>query len=228
MQAPDFAEIGPPALEHKDLLFLFEHFPVPGVDPATAAQRVIEQPSTLESLLESSYVYRAMSADQRAWLDISPKLYFNVTLRRALRGQRSRDERRTIHYLANLLSLFVRTERLYRVAGDEETSYEYLSDLVAAAAASDARRRFLIHAHIGNYGLFLAGVCQDWLEHRRRFKRRPLSLDYYRDMARAHYARVAGDRLSQDYGLKEVFAQLAGRFEYYRAGLAEVGHQRTH
>lgn len=228
MQSPDFAQIGPPALEQKDLLFLFENFPVPGVDATAAARQVIEQPSTLESLLESGYVYRAMCGGDRAWLDVSPKLYFNVMLRRALRGRRSRDERRTIHYLANLLALFVRTERLYSVAEDDGARYEYLADLMAAAAAAQGLRRFLVNAHIGNFGLFLAGLCAEWIEHRRRYRHRPLSLAYYCDMARAHYARVANDPLSRDYDLKEVFTQLAGRFDYYRNGLAEIGARRLH
>ena len=65
MQSPDFAAVGLAHLQQKDLLFLFEHFPVAGVDPVEAVRRVHEQPLMLESVLESKYVHDALM-DQRA------------------------------------------------------------------------------------------------------------------------------------------------------------------
>jgi len=226
---PDFAYIGPHALEHKDLLFLFEHFPAPGVDAVAAAQAVIEQPNTLESLLESSYVYAAMSDKSALWIDISPKLYFNVLLRRVLRGQRDSAERRTIHYLANLLGLFVNADRLHQVQdGSGEAAYDYLVDLMQAAAQANAERRFLVISHIGNYALYLAGLCAPWIEHRYRYFKRPLTLDYYCAMSRTHFASAAKHDLSQAFGLRPVFAQLATRFDYYRGGLEQMAVQHLH
>jgi len=226
---PDFARIGPPALAHKDLLFLFEHFPAPGVDAVAAAQAVIEQPNTLESLLESSYVFEAMSDRSAWWIDISPKLYFNVLLRRSLPGRRDSAERRTIHYLANLLGLFVSAERLHQVQdGSGEAAYDYLVDLMQAAAGAGAERRFLVVSHIGNYALFLAGMCAPWIEHRYRYFKRPLTLDYYCAMSRTHFASAAKHDLSETFGLRTVFAQLALRFDYYRNGLEKVAAQQLH
>jgi len=219
MHSPDFACIGPQRLEQKDLLFLFEHFPVEGVDAVEAAQRVIEQPSTLESLLESRYVSDAMLDGSNAWLDVSPKLFFNVMLRKSLPGRREPQERRTIHYLANLLALFVSDERLHHVQSGEQTGYDYLVDLVQEARSAEHQRRFLVLSHIGNYALFLAGYCRQWIEHRHRYFHRPLKLDYYCNMSRAHYASAAKHELAESFGLKPVFAQLALRFDYYRDGL---------
>jgi hypothetical protein len=92
----------------------------------------------------------------------------------------------------------------------------------------DAERQFLIVAHIGNYALFIAGVCAPWIEHRARFKRRPVSHDYYCAMSRTHFASAAKHRLSSTFGLREVYAQLALRFDYYRAGLNEVALAAPH
>jgi hypothetical protein len=228
MQSPDFARLGPPALEHKDLLFLFEHFPTPGVSAEEAARRVIEQPNMLDLLLESRYVYEAMLDTRAAWLDVSPKLFFNVALRRSLSGRRDAAERRTIHYLANLLGLFAHADRLYRVQQDDESSYEYLADLVQAAAEAEGSRRFLVVSHIGNYALFLAGVCAPWIEHRRVFRKRPVTLDYYCNMGRSHFATASKHRLADDYGLRPVFAQLSGRFDYYRDGLDRMAARHLH
>lgn len=228
MQSPDFAQFGAASLEQKDLLFLFEHFPVPGTDAVEAARRVIEQPSTLESLLESRYVQDAMRDPDTAWVDVSPKLYFNVMLRRALAGRRDSGERRTIHYLANLLALYASSERLHHVQSGESEGYDYLVDLVQAARDAHHERRFLVLSQIGNYALFLAGWCAPWIEHRKRYFNRPLGLDYYCNMSRSHYASAAKHDLADAFGLKPVFAQLAIRFDYYRDGIERMAGERLH
>jgi hypothetical protein len=228
MQSPDFARLDPPTFAQKDLLFLFEHFPVPGVDAEEAARRVIEQPSTLESVLESRYVFDAMLDSSNAWLDISPKLLFNVLLRHSLSARREPGERRTIHYLANILALFVSTERLHRVQSGEELDFEYLVDLAQNAAEAGHQRRFLVLSHIGNYALFLAGICAPWIEHRHRYRNRPLKLDYYCNMSRCHFASAAKHDLADAYGLRPVFTQLALRFDYYRDGLERMAQAHLH
>lgn len=228
MDSPDFAAVAALTLEQRDLLFLFEHFPVPGVDAVEAARRVMAQPSTIDSLLESDYVQNAILDRSQAWLNVSPKLYFNVMLRRALPGQRQPQERRTLHYLANLLGLFVHAERLHRVQRDDAARYDYLVDLMQEAQAAGHQRRFLVLSHIGNYALFLAGYCRQWIEHRHRYFHRPLPLDYYRNMSRAHFASAAKHELADTYGLRPVFAQLATRFDYYRDGIERLAGAAAH
>jgi hypothetical protein len=222
MQAPDFARLEPPRLEQRDLLFLFEHFPVAGVNAVEAARRVMEQPNTLESLLESRYVGDAILDRRTVWLEVSPRLFFNVLLRRALRGRRDAEERNAIHYLANLLGLFVSSERLYRVDAEDSEGHEYLVDLVAEAAQADDDRRFLIHSHIGNYALFLSGIFATWIEHRYRYRRRPVTLDYYTRMGRAYYTAASGHWQARRFNVHGVFTQLARRFDYYREGLERI------
>ncbi|AXQ30849.1 hypothetical protein D0B54_20130 [Solimonas sp. K1W22B-7] len=222
MQMPDFARLGPPAFDEKDLRFLFEHFPVPGVDLDEAVRLALERPTTLESLLESDYVNAAIRDRQLQWLEVSPKLYFNVTLRRALAGARNGTTRRTVHYLANLLGLFVRTERLYRVQDGEEQSYHYLVDLVQEAAQAGPERGFYVQSHIGNYALWLAGICRPWVDHRFRYKRRPVDMNYYCKMGRSYYATASRHRMAEQLGLRPVFQDLAQRFDYYRGGLENM------
>jgi hypothetical protein len=222
MHSPDFALTRELHFENRDLLFLFEHFPVPGIDPVEAVRRVHEQPSTLESILESRFVHDALMDDRAACLNVSPRLFFDVMLRRAIPGPRDAMERQTIHYLANLLGLFMHTERVYRLQQNDAEHYEYLTDLVAEAAHADAHRSFLANAHIGNYALYLSGVCAPWVEYRRDFKRRPVSLEYYKRMGRSHYAIAAGSEYARDFGLRDTFRHLASRFEHFRTGLRKL------
>lgn len=185
-------------------------------------RRVHEHPSTLESILDSAYVHDAMMDRSTLWLDVSPRLFFNVLLRRCLTGRRSEPERRAINYLANVLTLFVRTERLYRVTPDDEKPQVYLADLVSEAAAAGPERQFLVHCHIGNYALYLSGVCAPWIHHRHRYRRRPVSLEYYSTMGRSFYGTAAQSWRASRYGMREVLHQLSGRFDYYRGGLQHL------
>lgn len=225
MQSPDFATVGPQTFAHKDLLFLFEHFPVAGIDPVEAVRRVHEQPLMLESILESRYVHDALMNSPTQCLEVSPQLFFDVMLRRAMPGPRDKLERQTIHYLANLLGLFTRTERVYQLHQGDDERFEYLADLVREGQAADPERQFLVNAHIGNFALYTSGVCAPWVEYRRDYKRRPVSLEFYKRMGRSHYASAAGSVQAQRFGLRDVFRRLAERFEYFRTGMRTMAEQ---
>jgi hypothetical protein len=225
MRTPDIADFKEPMLAERDLLFLFEHFPQRGVDAIEAVRRVHKMPSTLESLLESDYVRQAIQDRTVAWLDVSPRLFFNILLRQALPNRRSAEERRAIHYLANVLSLFVHTERLHRVEAGDPRRYEYIVDLVTDAADAGPERQFLVHCHIGNYALFLSGLHAVAIEHRHRYRRRPVSLDYYRFTGRAFYATAAQNWRAARFGLTDALQQLSRRFDYYRGGLARIAEK---
>ncbi|HUS25170.1 MAG TPA: hypothetical protein VM369_09485 [Candidatus Binatia bacterium] len=223
MKTPDFARLGPPPFERKDLLFLFEHFPVPGVNAEAAVRMVHERPSTLDSVLDSRYLFEAIRDHNVSWLEVSPRLFFSVLLRRALGGRRRRaEERRTLHYVAHLLELFTRADRLYRVQPGEPQTYEYVVDLVQEAAQAGPERAFAVQSHIGNYALFLAGMCRPWIEHRHRYGRRPVDVQYYCRMGRGYYFMASRHRMAEQLGLREVFGELAGRFDYYRDGLERM------
>ena len=114
-------------------------------------------------------MFDAISDRSVMWLEVSPKLFFNVLLRRALRGRRRSPERRAIQDIANLLGVFARTDRMYRVQANEEQSFKYLVDLVQEAAQSGPERVFVVHSHIGNYALVLSGLFAPWIEHRHRY-----------------------------------------------------------
>jgi hypothetical protein len=224
-RTPDFAQLGPPVLENRDLLFLFEHFPVPGVDAVQAVQRMHERPGTLESLLESRYVHDAIRDQSTLWLEVTPRLFFNVMLRRSLPGRRNARERRAIHYLANLLGLFVRAERMYQVEPGDERAFQYLVDLIQEAAQAAPARRFAVQSHIGNYSLVLSGLFHEWIEHRHRYRRRPVTVEYYCKMGRSYFFTASQHWLAAKFGVQDVFGELAERFDYYRGGLMRLAGQ---
>lgn len=225
-ERPDIATRGLERLTGADLRFLAENFPQPAASYEDMARVLAGMPSTLESLLEAEYVYQAIFEQRRELLQISPFLLFNVLLRRCLEGARTPIERAVVNYLANLLALFVRAERVHRPEAGGPRTYRYFVDLAAAAAAAgDERESFLLNAHIGNYALYLSGVFRDALEYAHRYRRRPVSPRYVADMGRAGYRDAAASRLARAYGLEDVFLRLALRFDHYRERLNRLARE---
>jgi hypothetical protein len=212
---PDFARCELSALGQSDLRFLLERFPAPGQTYEAIAANLRALPNTLESMLESDYVFHEI-VDRREWLaDISPFLLFNVLLRRSLGRVRTAPERKTVNYIANVLALFVRADRLYRVQPNDAETQEYIVDMLADAAQADSVRQFCIYAHVGNFTLFLTGVFPAWIDHRHRYRRRPVDRSYYTQQGQTNYHQAALHHLAREYDLEDVFMRLALDFEGY-------------
>ncbi len=225
MNRPDFAHTDLGALPEGDLRFLVENMPRAGTSYEEIAQVIGELPTTLESMLTSDYVFELIRNRERLLLDVSPFLLFSILLRRSLGRPRSPLERRVINYLANLLALFIHTDRLYRVEPGDAEPHTYVVELMQEMLEADPRREFVTCAHIGNYALWLTGLQFGWLEHRHRFGRRPVSPEYYAETGRAHFDRAARHHMARDFDLQDVFLRLAMMFDHYRKGL---NHMRSH
>ena len=219
MQLPDFARTDLRPLQDRDLKFLMENFPEPGRSYEEIAQVIHRIPTTLDSMLDSEFVFQKILEQRTLLVDVSPFLLFNVLLRRSLAENRNFRERKVINYIANLLSLFVTAERVHRVRGSDAHTYEYIVDMIAEAARSDARRQFLVYSHIGNYTLWLTGLFEEWIQHRHRYKRRPVDMSFFTDSGRAYFERAASHPLAREYGLEDVFLRLAMMFDHYRNAL---------
>lgn len=224
-EVPDFAHADLQRLADRDLKFLIENFPQPGRSYEEIAEVIHSLPNTLDSLLESEYVLDRI-LDQRSFLlDISPFLIFNVMLRRCLEKPRNSRDHKVINYVANLLSLFVKTERLHRVQPHDQKTYEYLVEMMEEASRADKRRQFMIYSHIGNYSLYLSGVFPAWIQYRHRYKRRPVDEKFYIDFGRTYFDRASKHPLARSYQLEEVFLRLALLFEEYRHALNRLSKQ---
>jgi hypothetical protein len=217
--APDFAVTDARRLDDRDLRFILEQFPRPGRSYDEIVRIIDGIPTTVESMLSSDYLFDKVCERTQLLLDVSPFLLFSILLRRTLRDQRSAIDRRLIAYLANLLALFVRTERVHRVDPSETKTYSHIVDLWEEAQRADARRRFLIHSHVGNYTLFLTGLFPRWVQQRSRFGRRPVGSKDYVDFGRTGFAEASAHPLARELRLDDVFLRLALMFDHYRLAL---------
>ena len=225
MQTLDFARIDLSHLVDKDLQFLIEHFPKPGRSYEEIAHLIHHLPTRLESMLNSESLFDKIRDRSLLILEISPFLFFSVLLRRSLMDQRILGDKKVINYIANLLSLFVRTDRLHRIHRHDKQTHHYLTDMIQEAANADTRRQFLIYSHIGNYSLYLTGIFPQWIEYRRRYKNRPVSTQFYIDFGREYYERASSHTMAREYDLGEVFFRLSIMFEVYKEALNHLAKQ---
>ncbi|MCZ6677652.1 MAG: hypothetical protein O7E52_10410 [Candidatus Poribacteria bacterium] len=225
MSKPDFARTDLSQIVDQDLQFLIENFPPPGTSYEEIAQRIHPLPTALESMLNSESLFHKIRDQSQLILAISPFLLFSVLLRRSLVDQRILGDKRVINYIANLLSLFVREDRLHRIHRSDKQTHQYLTDMIQEAVNADARRQFLIYSHIGNYSLYLTGLFPQWIEYRRRYKNRPVSTQFYINFGREYYERASAHAMAREYELDEVFFRLSIMFEVYKEALNHLAKQ---
>lgn len=219
MMVPDFASTDLTPLEERDLKFLIENFPNPGRNYSEIAQVIGSLPNTIESMLNSDYVFEKILDRSALLLNVSPFLLFNVLLRKSVDDARSACGRQVVNYVANLLSLFAHSGRLFRIQDGDLAVQEYVFDMIAQSSTVDTRRQFLIYSHIGNYSLYVTGLFSPWIDYRFRYKNRPVDIKFFVQYGRAYFDRASNHVLASRYGLVEVFSQLAAMFDHYRQAL---------
>ena len=225
MQKPDFARTDLSRLRGTDLQFLIENFPKPGRSYEEIAQLVDSLPAALDSMLNSEALFNEIRDHEQFILQISPFLFFNVLLRRSLIDQRILGDKRVVNYIANLLSIFIRAERVHQLHKGGDQTFHYITDMIQEAANSDKRKQFLIYSHIGNYSLYITGLFPQWIEYRHRYKNRPVNTQFYTNFGREYYERASTHALAREYGLDEVFFRLSIMFEVYKDALNHLTKQ---
>jgi hypothetical protein len=144
-------------------------------------------------------------------------LFTYVMVRHALR-RLGEGDRSLADYLAALVVHFGLRDRSTRVADTDDQMYAALADLLNDVNDPDARRSFLVRAHLGNYALWLSGIFPDHVE-QRRWNRGGPHLSYYEEMGRRGFQLAAEHRLADEHGLAPLYAAAADRFGLLRLAL---------
>lgn len=173
----------------------------------------------IDALLDDPRLVGAMmNAAQGA--HASFPLFAYVAVRQALH-EAGEDNRALADYMAAVLIAFGTKGRADRVADTDDERYDTLASLVEDANDPDAKRSFLVRAHLGNYALWLAGLFPDFISHKRWRKGGP-DLDYYDEMGKRGFQLAADHRLAEQHGLRTLYAMAALRFETMRCALNNV------
>lgn len=179
-----------------------------------AAQSRLEEQGP-DSLLDDPRVRNALLTDPD--VQAPPSLVFYVLVRQALL-EGGIDSPSIADYVASVILAFAQSDRAYRISDESEEEFHYLVDMIEQMRTAEARRAFLLRAHLGNYALWLAGLFPDYLEARVKRRGAP-PIDYYDRMGRTGYWLASESPQAAALGMKEVFVDVARSFTGVRASL---------
>jgi hypothetical protein len=147
-------------------------------------------------------------------------LFAYVMVRHALR-RAGEGDRAIADYVSAIVIHFGFRDRAHRVGAGDDEVYDAIAQLCRDLDDPDARRRFLVQTHLGNYALWLSGIFPDYIE-QRRWRRGGPDLDYYEEMGRRGFQLAADHRLAEEHGLATLYATAADRFGVLRCALNAV------
>src|SRR5688572_26080686 len=108
---------------------------------------VLDDPRTLNALLAN-----------QGGLSTAPQgLVFYVLVRHALLEHGIAD-RTLADYISALIANYGQGRRAWRADETDPTEYSYLVDLVTAAQSATGQHAFMLHAHLGEFALWLSGI----------------------------------------------------------------------
>ncbi len=147
-------------------------------------------------------------------------LFCYVVVRHALRSVGEND-RVLSDYVASIVLHFGLRDAFTRVSATDDEQYDTLAALVGDVDGPDARRNFLVRAHLGNYALWMSGLFPDFIEHR-RWRRGGPAIDYYEELGRRGFQLAADHRLAKEHGLDGVYHVAADKFGALRVALNRI------
>jgi hypothetical protein len=188
-----------------------------GDDPRALETKIAD--GGIDAILDDPRLPAALLRQPRG-AHASLTLFTYVMVRQALR-RAGEDERGVADYVSAIVLHFAVRDRAYRIAMSDDEQYDAIVALCEDLDDPDARRSFLVRAHLGNFALWLSGIFPDYLE-RRRWRRGGPDLDYYEEMGRRGFALAADHRLAEANGMSELYSTVSERFTTLRTALNSV------
>lgn len=170
----------------------------------------------LDAVLDDPRLPTALLHDPLGAL-ASLRLLTYVTIRSAL-VRMGEEDRVLSDYAAAVVLAFGPRGRAERCSEADDELYDTLADLLRDAESRDARRAYLVRAHLGNYALWLSGLFPDYIEHR-RWRRGGPHLEYYEEMGKRGFAMAAEHPAARQQGMAGLYSAMAERFATLRLAL---------
>lgn len=158
-------------------------------------------------------------------LRISSQFYFYVLARHVLR-QAGIVDRKLCDYVGSLLEAFSRVNGLRGPQSGDDTSRQYISDMLIALTRATPEQAFLLRAHVGNYSLFLTGIFHENTQ--RRSRHGAPDLTFYEQVGRQNYQLVSSHAAARRCELNDVYEELADRFREIRLALNQLSDRLIH
>lgn len=172
----------------------------------------------IDALLDDPRVLNALLTDPE--VAVAPGIIFYVLVRQALLEGGIEDPE-TADYVASMVLAFGREGRAYRIGDGSGREFRYLVDLVAEMERANARERFLLGVHLGNYSLWMSGLFPHYVAARLRRRGAP-PISYYEDLGSSGYSMAAGSREAESLGIDRLLMGVARRFAGVRVALNRI------
>ncbi len=173
-----------------------------------------------DAILDDPRTLNALLAHDGGLSTAPPKLVFYVLVRHALLEHGITD-RVLADYLAAMLAANAHGKRAYRVDENDDREYGYLVDLVTAAESATGHHRFLLHAHLGDFALWLSGLFPDYITARVQRRGAP-GIAYYESLGATGYRTAASARDAAQNGMNQVYSSCADAFTDLRVALNSI------
>ena len=173
-----------------------------------------------DAILDDPRTLNALLAQQPGFSTAPQSLVFYVLVRHALL-ERGITDRTLADYISALVINYGKERRAFRVQDDGPVEYEYLVDLVSAAESSRGERAYMLHAHLGDFALWLSGLFPDHITARVQRRGAP-PLDYYERLGATGYRSAADFTAAMTSGMKQIYRDAADSFTDLRVALNSI------
>ena len=182
------------------------------------AARLRLEENGIGSLLDDPRVRNALLTDTD--VSVPPPVIFYVLVRQALL-EGGIDDENTSDYVASMLVSFGRAGRAYRISGEDDSEFHYLTDMISELRSADGRRRFLLRVHMGDFALWMSGLFPDYLERRTRRKGAP-PISYFEELGATGYRGASESLEAGELGMDTVLMGVANQFSAVRTALNRI------
>lgn len=154
---------------------------------------------------------------------VNVREYFLQELQHAIDKQHVKASADATCYVLNLLTTFVRSDRLYEDTQEGKTLRPLAEMYADALDAPNPEARNVLLRRLADVALFVSGIFSDSL------KRKTVDVNYYVAMGGSAYAYLSDNtsRLASARALVPIFGELAAKFQQFVEVLNEVS-ERAH
>ncbi len=173
-------------------------------DPNTV-DSILDQPELLDKVLTSTET-----------LSLSPRLYFYLLSRHALKGS-GLDSPELADYVSGVLEFFLQS-------GFNPHSSQgvfYVVDWLKQVEASPEGKRYELYVMAGNHLLFLTGIFPQFIEKRCQRRGAP-GLSFYESVASGSFRSAAEHPFSRKVATEGIYQTMADSFPEVRNALNEL------
>lgn len=191
-----------------------------GSEPAREREEARLREAGFDAILDDPRTLNAILAAGSGFSTAPQSLVFYVLVRHALLEHGITD-RTLADYISALLISYGKEKRAYRADPEDTAEFNYLIDLVTAAESSTGARAFMLHAHVGNFALWLSGLFPDHISARVQRRGAP-PIQYYESLGACGYRIAADSNAAASSGMKDIYRNAADSFPRIRIALNSI------